>query len=391
MKNHGFATKQIHAEGHDKPFNAHSFPIFQTSTFYFDSPEKGAELFAGKGEGYIYTRLGNPTIDAVEKVVAELEGGFGSTATSSGMSAVAASVFPFVRSGEHIVVSDTLYGASTTLLTQFASHWDIHYTVVRSNYIEDYKNAITDKTKLIYIETPANPTLSIVDIKAVSEVAKNSNLVLIVDNTFATPYFQKPFELGADVVMHSATKYLNGHGDVVMGFSVAKTAESYKKIRDFVKLTGGNANPFDSYLCLRGVKTLSLRMEKHNENAMKVAEYLNDHPKVEKVYYPGLPDFEGHETAKKQMSGYSSVLAFDVKGGYEAGKKLMKMVKMMTLAVSLGTVDTLIQHPASMTHSGVPKDERMKAGITDELTRISVGLENVEDIIEDIEQALDKI
>jgi len=391
MKNHGFATKQIHAEGHDKPFNAHSFPIFQTSTFYFDSPEKGAELFAGKGEGYIYTRLGNPTIDAVEKVVAELEGGFGSTATSSGMSAVAASVFPFVRSGEHIVVSDTLYGASTTLLTQFASHWDIHYTVVRSNHIEDYKNAITDKTKLIYIETPANPTLSIVDIKAVSEVAKNSNLVLIVDNTFATPYFQKPFELGADVVMHSATKYLNGHGDVVMGFSVAKTAESHKKIRDFVKLTGGNANPFDSYLCLRGVKTLSLRMEKHNENAMKVAEYLNDHPKVEKVYYPGLPDFEGHETAKKQMSGYSSVLAFDVKGGYEAGKKLMKMVKMMTLAVSLGTVDTLIQHPASMTHSGVPKDERMKAGITDELTRISVGLENVEDIIGDIEQALDKI
>lgn len=391
MKNNGFTTRQIHAEGHNKPFNSHSFPIFQTSTFFFDSPEKGAELFAGKGDGYIYTRLGNPTIDAVEKVVADLEGGFGSTATSSGMSAVAASVFPFVKAGDHIVVSDTLYGASTTLLTQFASHWDINFTVVRSNHIEDYKNAVTDKTRLIYTETPANPTLSIVDIKAVSNVAKELNLLLIVDNTFATPYFQRPFELGADIVIHSATKYLNGHGDVVMGFAVAKTEELQKKIRSFVKLTGGNANPFDSFLCLRGIKTLSLRMDLHNKNAMKVAEYLDNHPKIEKVYYPGLPNFEGHEIAKKQMSGFSSVIAFDVKGGFEAGKKLMKSVKMMTLAVSLGTVDTLIQHPASMTHSGVPKEERLKAGITDELTRISVGLENIEDIIYDLDQALENI
>ncbi|MEN8153951.1 MAG: aminotransferase class I/II-fold pyridoxal phosphate-dependent enzyme [Acidobacteriota bacterium] len=391
MKNQKFATKQIHADGHKKPFNSHSVPIFQTSTFYFDSPEHGAELFSGKGDGYIYTRLGNPTIDAVEKVVAELEGGFGSTATSSGMSAVAASVFPFVSSGDHIVVSDTLYGASTTLLTEFAQKYGIDSTVVSSAHIDEYKNAINDRTKLIYIETPANPTLSIVDIEAVSKIAKDSGLLLVVDNTFATPYFQKPFELGADVIMHSATKYLNGHGDVIMGFSVGKTEDIHKKIRDFVKLSGGNANPFDSYLCLRGIKTLSVRMEKHNSNALKVAEYLQNHEKVEKVYYPGLPDFEGHEIAKKQMSGFSSVIAFDLKGGFEAGKKLMKKVKMMTLAVSLGTVDTLIQHPASMTHSGVPKEEKLSAGITDELTRISVGLEDVEDIIEDLEQALAQV
>jgi len=391
MKNHKFSTNQIHLEGHKKPFNSHSFPIFQTSTFYFDSPEHGAELFAGRGEGYIYTRLGNPTIDAVERVVSELEGGFGATATSSGMSAVLTSVFPFVKTGDHIVVSDTLYGASTILLTKFAEKYGIEVTVAKSASLEEFKNGVKDNTKLIYIETPANPTLSITDIKGVSDIAKNNNILLVVDNTFATPYLQKPFELGADVIMHSATKYLNGHGDVVMGFSVGKTEDIHNKIRSFTTLTGGNANPFDSYLCLRGIKTLSLRMDKHNVNAMKVAEHLQKHEKVLKVYYPGLPDFEGHELAKKQMSGFSSVMAFDLKGGFEAGKKLMKSIKLMTLAVSLGTIDTLIQHPASMTHSGVPKEEREKAGITDELIRISVGLEDVEDIISDLELGLSKI
>ena len=382
---------QIHLDGHKKPYNSHSFPIFQTSTFYFDSPEHGAELFAGKGDGYLYTRLGNPTIDAVEKVVAGLEGGLGATATSSGMSAVLASVFPFVKTGDHIIVSDTLYGASTTLLTEFASRYGIQTTVVKSSVLEGYRSSVKENTKLIYIETPANPTLSITDIRGVSEIAKGAGAVLVVDNTFATPYLQKPFDLGADVIMHSATKYLNGHGDVVMGFAVGRTEEIHKKIRSFVKLTGGNANPFDSYLCLRGIKTLSIRMDRHNENAQKVAEYLQGHEKVLKVYYPGLKDFEGHELAKRQMSGFSSVMAFDLKGGFEAGKKLMKSVSMMTLAVSLGTVDTLIQHPASMTHSGVPKEERLKAGITDELTRISVGLEDIEDIIQDLDQALKKI
>ncbi|MEN8221710.1 MAG: aminotransferase class I/II-fold pyridoxal phosphate-dependent enzyme [Acidobacteriota bacterium] len=391
MKDHKFSTNQIHLEGHKKPFNSHSFPIFQTSTFYFDSPEHGAELFAGKGEGYIYTRLGNPTIDAVEKVVAGLEGGFGATATASGMSAVLASVFPFVKAGDHIIVSDTLYGASTTLLTEFAEKYGVESSVVKSTDLEEYKKNVKNNTKLIYIETPANPTLSITDIKGVSEIAKSADALLVVDNTFATPYLQRPFEFGADVIMHSATKYLNGHGDVIMGFSVGRTEAIHKQIRSFTKLTGGNANPFDSYLCLRGIKTLSLRMDKHNENAQKVAEYLQGHDKVLKVYYPGLSDFEGHELAEKQMDGFSSVIAFDLKGGFDAGKKLMKSIKMMTLAVSLGTVDTLIQHPASMTHSGVPKDERDKAGITDELTRISVGLEDVEDIISDLEQGLARL
>ena len=391
MKYKNFATKQIHSEGHQKPFNSHAFPIFQTSTFYFDTPEMGAELFSGQGEGYIYTRLGNPTIDAVQKVVAELEEGEGSVATASGMAAVAASVFPFVQSGDHIIISDTLYGASTVLLTETVKNYGIEVSIVKSSDLNEYKDSIKENTKLIYIETPANPTLSIVDIAGVAEICKENELLLAVDNTFATPYFQKPLNLGADIVVHSATKYLNGHGDVIMGFVIGKTKELTDKMADFIHLTGSNANPFDSYLCLRGLKTLSLRMERHNQNAMFTAQFLEQHPKVIKVYYPGLRSFEGHEIAKKQMTGYSSVIAFEVAGGFEAGKQLMKEINMMTLAVSLGTVDTLIQHPASMTHSGVPKEEREKAGITDELIRISVGLEHIDDIISDLDTALSKI
>jgi methionine-gamma-lyase len=391
MSKNKFATREIHGEGHEKPFNAHAYPIFQTSTFYFDTPEKGAELFKGESDGYIYTRLGNPTIDAVERVVADLEGGSGATAASSGMAAILASVFAFLTSGDKIVVSDTLYGASTTLLTKFAPRFGVDVSVVKSTDLDQFRQAITSETKVVFIETPANPTLSITNIAAVSRLARDAGALLVVDNTFATPFFQNPFIHGADIVVHSATKYLNGHGDVVMGFVVAKTEEHHRKMREFIKLTGGNANPFDSYLCLRGIKTLSLRMTKHNENAIQVAEYLLDHPKVEKVYYPGLPSFPGHETAKKQMSGYSSVIAFDILGGFDVGKQLMKEVKMMTLAVSLGTLDTLIQHPASMTHSGVDRKERELAGITDGLIRISVGLEDIEDIIEDLGGALSRV
>jgi len=391
MKYKNFSTKQIHAEGHTKPFNSHTFPIFQTSTFYFDSPEMGAQLFSGEGDGYIYTRLGNPTIDAVQTVVAELEEGYDSVATASGMAAVAASVFPFVKSGDHIIVSDTLYGASTVLLTESAKNYGIEVTVVKNSDLDQYRDSVKDNTKVIYIETPANPTLSIVDIEGVAEIAHENDLLLAVDNTFSTPYFQQPLKLGADIVVHSATKYLNGHGDVIMGFVVGKTKELVKEMADFIHLTGSNANPFDSYLCLRGLKTLSLRMERHNQNAMFAAQFLEQHPKVIKVYYPGLSSFEGHEIAKKQMRGYSSVIAFEVAGGFEAGKQLMKEISMMTLAVSLGTVDTLIQHPASMTHSGVPKEEREKAGITDELIRISVGLEHIDDIISDMDNALSRI
>ena len=391
MSKNKFATREIHGDGHEKPFNSHTYPIFQTSTFYFDTPEKGAQLFKGESDGYIYTRLGNPTIDAVERVVADLEGGSGSTAASSGMAAILASVFAFLTNGDHIVVSDTLYGASTTLLTKFAPRFGVDVSVVKSTDLEQFRQAITGETKVVFIETPANPTLSITDITAVSELARDAGALLVVDNTFATPFFQNPFTHGADIVVHSATKYLNGHGDVVMGFVVAKTDEHHQVMREFIKLTGGNANPFDSFLCLRGIKTLSLRMTKHNENAMRVAEYLQDHPKVEKVYYPGLPSFSGHDVAKKQMSGYSSVIAFDILGGFDVGKQLMKEVKMMTLAVSLGTLDTLIQHPASMTHSGVDRKERELAGITDGLIRISVGLEDIRDIIEDLEGALSRV
>ncbi len=334
-------------------------------------------------------------IDAVEKIVAALEGGAGSAAVVSGIAALNAAVFSFIRPGRHMVLSEPLFGSSSAVLKQLAPYFgvksDACVSTARPNDAEAYRNVLKPETGLIFIETPVNPTLSVTDIAAVSAVAREAGALLVVDNTLATPYFQNPFDFGADVVVHSAASYLNGHGDVDMGIVVAGKEEHLQTIRGFVKRSGTTAVPHCAYLCLRGIKTLSLRMDKHYANAMQVAEFLQLHPKIWSVYYPGLPAFEGAETARKQMRGFSAVISFDIKGGFEAGKQLVKEVKHISESASIGSVETLIQHPASMISSETPMEERLRAGITDELIRLSVGLEDIDDIIENLDQALTKI
>jgi len=383
----GFTTRQIHADGHKKPLLAHCFPIFQTSTFIFESPEQGAALFAGELEGHIYTRIANPTTEALERTLANLEGAEDAVAFSSGMASIVGAMIPFLKAGDHIISGDTLYGPSLHLIGEIFSKWGITSTFVDTSNLEAVEAAIKPETKFCFFETPANPTNRITDIKAISELCHKHGVKVVVDSTFATPYNQRPLEHGADIVLHSATKYLNGHGDVVGG-CVMGSSEDMTIVRKFRTETGAILGPQDSYLFLRGLKTLSLRMERHNYNGMQVARFLESHPDVTKVMYPGLESFPGHHIAKKQMSGFSGMIAFELKGGYEAAKELLKQIEVCTLAVSLGTLDTLIQHPASMTHAKVPKELREKQGLTDNLIRISVGCEDAEDIIADLEQAL---
>ncbi len=383
----GFTTRQIHAEGHGKPLHAHARPIFQTSTFCFDSPEHGAGLFSGEEEGHIYTRLGNPTTEALERTLASLEGAEDAVVYSSGMAAVEGSLIPFLEAGDHIISGDTLYGPCLHLIGDIFSRWDIKSTFLDTSDLDAVKAAITPSTKFCFLETPANPTNRVTDLAALGDLCHKHNVKVIVDNTFATPYNQRPLEHGVDIVMHSATKYLNGHGDVIGG-CVIGSKEDMKVVRKFRTDTGPVMSPFDSFLFLRGLKTLSMRMERHNRNGQAVAEFLEKHPDVASVSYPGLPSFPGHEVARKQMSGFSGMVAFEHKGGFEAAKELLKNTEIITLAVSLGSVDSLIQHPASMTHHAVPKELREQQGLTDGLVRISVGCEDTEDLLADLEQAL---
>lgn len=391
MSKHGFATKAVHAGQHPDP-SAGSVvvPIYETSTFVFENAEQGAARFAGKEEGYIYTRLGNPTIRALEKSVAALENGEDARACASGMAAINTAVMSMVKKGDHVVATDCLYGGTVKLFLSILSKFGVEFTLVDSSTVANVEAAIRENTKLVYLETPSNPTLKLTDIRAVAKIAKNHNVLTMVDNTFMSPYFQRPLELGADVVIHSLTKYLSGHSDVVGGIIVGSNT-FIKALDPTLKTTGATLGPFEAWLTLRGIKTLPLRMERHNENALKVAEFLESHPEIGRVYYPGLKSHPQHELAKRQMSGFGGVICFEVKGGLEAGVKLMNSVRLCTLAVSLGAVETLIEHPASMTHAIVPKEERLKAGITDNLVRLSVGIEDVEDIIDDLRQALDKI
>ena len=386
----GFTTRQLHADGHKKPFNAHAMPIVQTSTFYFDSPEAGAELFAGKRDGYIYTRIGNPTVEAVERVIASLEGGDEAVAFSSGMAAIHGTILSFVKSGDHIIAGDTLYGPSIHLIADLFADLGIESSVIDTSDLNMVREHIKSNTRMIFYETPANPTNKISDIAAIAEIAKPKGIITCVDNTFSTPYFQLPLGLGADISLHSVTKYMNGHGDVVGGVTIAEK-DLAQKIRKYRQDTGGCMSPFDSYLLLRGVRSLSLRMQRHHENTIRVVSYLKGHPKVAKLYYPGDSEFAGHKVAQKQMRGYGSCLSFELTGGFEAAKQFLKELKICLLAVSLGTIDTLIQHPASMTHASVPEKLMKQQGLTREMIRISVGCEDVDDIIADIEQALEKV
>ena len=394
-ENCGFGTRAIHAGNvKDQQFGALSTPIYQTSTFVFDSCEQGGRRFAGAEDGYIYTRLGNPTVSVLENKVAALEGGEACVATGSGMGAISSCLWTIAGAGRHIVADGTLYGCTFALLSHGMARYGVEVDFVDASDLESVKAHLKPNTAAVYLETPANPNLKITDIAAISEAAHayNPEIKVVCDNTFASPALQNPLKLGADVVVHSATKYLNGHGDVIAGFVVGK-ADFISEVRMFglKDMTGAVLDPFAAFLILRGLKTLEIRMERHCASAKKIAAFLDAHPAVEKVYFPGLAAHPGHEIAARQMADFGGMLSFEVKGGRSAGTKLVNAMKLITVAVSLGDAETLIEHPASMTHSTYTAEELEASGIPAGLIRLSVGLENVEDIIADLRQALDAL
>jgi len=390
-KNIGFNSKLIHGGEFNDALGSATVPIYQTSTFKFDSAEHGAACFAGESDGYIYTRIGNPTIHALEVLLAELENGFGGIATSSGMGAVNTVYGAFLSQGDHIVSSAAVYGPSRVVLETYYKKFGVEATFVNTSDIEAVRNAIRPETKLLYIETPSNPTIEITDVRACCELAHQHGIPVAIDNTFCSPYLQRPFEMGADVVLHSLTKFINGHADIVGGVVITKDEVLYKKLRSVMVTLGFNMDPHQAYLVIRGVKTLGIRIDRAQESAMKIASYLESHPKVEWVRYPGLVSHPQYELAKVQMDGPGTMISFELKGGIDAGRVLMNSVQMAILAVSLGGVETLIQHPASMTHSKVSAEGKTMAGITDGLVRFSVGIEDVDDLIADLDQALQKV
>ena len=386
-----FETKCVHSGVGEYEFGSVVPPIYQTSTFKFNSAQHGAALFAGEEKGYIYTRMLNPTVEALEGSIAELEGGYKGLGCASGMAAVHTVFAALLKAGDHVVCSAAVYGPTTTLLNTIMKNFGVETTFVDTSDLEAVKNAIKKSTKLFYIETPGNPTLAISDLAAIAKLAHSHNALMAVDNTFMSPALQRPIEFGADIVLHSLTKFLNGHADVVGGVVVVKDEAAYKHFRKILNQIGGVIDPFNSFLVHRGIKTLSLRMERHCESAQIVAEYLEKHPLVKSISFPGLKSHPQYELAKKQQKGPGGMITFEVEGGLEAGQVLMNSVKLCQLAVSLGGVESLIQHPASMTHFSMGKEGRVAAGISDGLVRLSVGIENVNDIISDLDNALEKV
>jgi methionine-gamma-lyase len=366
-------------------------PIYQTSTFVFKNAEEAADKFAHKEQpgAYLYTRVGNPTQEQLEDKIALLEGGEAGLAFSSGIGAISTTILTLCSSGDHIVSTNSIYGSTYAFLSKHCKRFGIETTFVDGENTENIRKAMKENTKIVYIESPSNPVLALVDIEAAAKIAHEHGALLLIDSTFASPYSQKPLKLGADIVIHSATKSINGHGDVIAGIIVGKK-EVLDKVRfdGIMDTTGACLSPFDSWLILRGMKTLGARMRITTSSALKVARFLEKHPKIEKVYYPGLESNPQHELAKKQMDDFGSIVSFEVKGGVEAGRQLMNNVKVCTLAVSLGDAETLIEHPASMTHKQIKREERLKAGITDGLVRLSIGLEDPNDIINDLDEAL---
>jgi methionine-gamma-lyase len=389
MQVQGLATRCVHAgERPDPQTGSLTTPLYQTSTFVFESAEQGAARFAGTEPGYIYTRLGNPTLTPLEAKVADLEGGEAGLAFGSGMAAISGVVMALVSAGDHIIYGDTIYGCTFDFLHEVLGRFGVAATGVDCSDPAAVEAAIQPNTKLLLFETPANPTMKLTDIQAMATISRRHDLALVVDNTFMSPYLQRPLSLGADVVVHSATKYIGGHGDVIAGIAVGR-----KEFIDRVRMTtlknvGGVLGPFEAWLLLRGLKTLHVRLDRHCENAGQVARFLEQHPAVARVYYPGLSSHPQYELARRQMDGPGGVLSFELKGGLEAGRRLMNGVKLCQVAVSLGDADTLIQHPASMTHAVVPPEVRLKMGISDGLVRLSVGLEDPRDLMADLDGAL---
>lgn len=384
----GFHSKTIHSGQVEEAAGSITTPIFQTSTFAFKDANHGADLFAQKTEGYIYTRMGNPTTKALEENVAVLENGCGALATSSGMAAVTTVYMTFLGQELHMVSTDCLYGPSRVVMERDFSRFGVEYSYVNTSNIEEVEQSFKPNTRLLFIETPANPTIVLTDIEACADIAHEHGALLAVDNTFMSPYLQRPLDLGADIVVHSMTKFINGHSDVVAGMIVCKDESVFKQIRAVLHYMGGTIDPHQAWLVQRGLKTLPLRMDRCQDNALKLAKFLEDHSKVNWVKYPGLRSHPQYELAKRQMDGPGALLSFGVKGGLDAGRTIMNTVSLATLAVSLGGIETLIQHPASMTHAAMSNEEREKAGITDDLVRLSVGCEDFKDLKEDLEQAL---
>ncbi|MEK4084852.1 methionine-gamma-lyase [Paenisporosarcina quisquiliarum] len=366
-----------------------SVPLYQTSTFAFDTAEQGERRFAGEETGGIYSRLGNPTVQVLEERIATMELGGGALAFGSGMAAVSTILVHLTKSGDHVLCTRGIYGCTFGLLKILNEKYNITHDLKALMTEEEVENAIKPNTTCIYIETPINPTMEIVDIELITKIAKKHGIPVVVDNTFSSPYLQNPIELGADFVLHSATKYINGHGDVIAGILVGRDKEEMETIRGTVqKDFGGIISPFDAWLLIRGLKTLHIRMDRHSENASTVFDFLKAHPSVENIYYPFDKDNPQYDVAKKQMKAGGGLISFTIKGGVKQAQKLMNELKLIKIAVSLGDAETLIQHPYTMTHSVVPEKERLEMGITEGLLRLSVGLENSSDIVEDLQQAL---
>lgn len=388
-----FATNSIHGGAKEKNAkNALNPPIYQTSTFLFDSLDHVDKVMSFESDDYVYTRGNNPTLRLFEDRMALLEGGVGAVAFSSGMAAISSVMFSFLKPGDNIILHKTIYGTSYDMATKLLPDYNVEYKITDLTDPTSLESVIDENTKLLYFESPSNPDLSIVDIERVADIARKKGVKVVVDNTFASPYFQNPLKLGADVVVHSATKYISGHGDVIGGVAVAKDEKYLDSLRfEYMSEFGGVMSPFNGWLLLRGLKTLKIRMKEHESNAIKVAEFLNNHPRVKTTMYPGLPDFKGHDIARKQMRGFGAMIAFELDGNLEETKKFIDSVKLTQLAVSLGDCETLIEVPSLMTHRGFPKDKLKDFGLTEGMIRLSVGLEDAEDIIKDLKDALENL
>ena len=387
-KKSGFSTRAIHAGEKHEDTGSITTPIYQTAPFRFKNADHAANLMGGREKGYVYSRGLNPTTQVLEEKMADLEGGEAALAQTTGMAAICSAVFTSVKGGDHVISDEVIYGSTYDLFVDLKK-FGVDITFIDTSDTDNVEKAFRPNTRLVFFESPANPTMKFTDIEAISRISHESGAAVMVDNTFLTPYFQRPLSLGADVVVHSATKYLNGHGDTLGGILIG-SSDYIKSARRTAKNMGGSITPFSAWLIIRGIKTLPVRMDRHNENAMKVAKFLEGHDKVESVIYPGLPGHPQYELGKKQASGAGGMIAFTLERAKDV-PVFLDSLQLCTLAVSLGETSTLIQHPATMTHAVVPREDRIRYGITDELVRLSVGLEDAGDIINDLEQALDSI
>ncbi|HCL52180.1 methionine gamma-lyase [Pseudomonas fulva] len=386
----GFSTRAIH-HGYDPLAHGGALvpPIYQTATYAFPTVEYGAACFAGEQAGHFYSRISNPTLNVLEARMASLEGGEAGLALASGMGAITSTLWTLLRPGDELIVGRTVYGCTFAFMHHGIGAFGVTIRHVDLNDTDALRAALSDKTRMIYFETPANPTMRLVDIAAVAEAVRGRDVLVVVDNTYCTPYLQRPLELGADLVVHSATKYLSGHGDITAGLVVGRQALIDRiRLQGLKDMTGAVLSSQDAMLLMRGIKTLALRMDRHCENARQVAEYLSRQPQVELIHYPGLPSFAQHDLAKRQMRLPGGMIAFELKGGLDAGRRFMNALGLFARAVSLGDAESLAQHPASMTHSSYTPEERVQHGISEGLVRLSVGLEDIEDLLADVQQAL---